>query len=36
LVIEAVLTEIIGIDARRALDSNTGLVMLDLPSGRRP
>jgi len=36
LVIEAVLTEIIGTDARRALDSNTGLVMLDLPSGRRP
>jgi len=35
LVIEAVLTEIIGIDARRALDSNTGLVMLDLPSGRK-
>ena len=36
LVIEAVLTEIIGTNARRALDSNTGLVMLDLPSGRRP
>ncbi len=35
LVIEAVLTEIIGIDAIRALDSRTGLVMLDLPSGRR-
>jgi predicted DNA-binding protein with PD1-like motif len=35
LVIEAVLTEIIGIDARRALDSSTGLVMLDLPNGRR-
>ena len=35
LVIEAVLTEIIGTDARRALDSSTGLVMLDLPSGRK-
>jgi len=33
LVIEAVLTELLGIDARRALDSGTGLVILDLPAG---
>ena len=30
LVIEAVITEIMGIDARRALDEKTGLVMLEL------
>jgi hypothetical protein len=30
LVVEAVITEIVGIDARRALDEKTGLVMLKL------
>ena len=30
LVVEAVLTEIVGIDARKALDEKTGVVMLEL------
>lgn len=30
LVVEAVITEIVGIDARKALDEKTGLVMLEL------
>ncbi|HWR71930.1 MAG TPA: PPC domain-containing DNA-binding protein [Nitrospirota bacterium] len=30
LVIEAIITEILGIDARKTLDEKTGLVMLDL------
>ena len=30
LVIEAIITEILGIDARKALDEKTGLVMLEL------
>lgn len=30
LVIEAVITEILGVDARKALDPKTGLVMLEL------